>query len=102
MRTLGEVLAYRELEEGGPTQYKTGQHGARMWGTRTAHLTYVDNHGWLIMMPCALDDYDRWYPMGRFIRVNRLGQMEVYPISPDFQLSLMMLQHLSAALARKS
>lgn len=98
--TLAEVLSYRHLETeeaGGVSRFITGQHGARMWGPKHAHLTYVDVNGWLIMMPCALDDHGRWYPMGRVVRVNVSGQVEVYPIGPDFELSAMMTLHLEAA-----
>lgn len=101
MTTIAEVLAYRDLEDGEqPSAYATGQHGARMWGPKTANLTYVDVNGWLIIMPCALDDHEQWYPMGRCLRVDKIGHIEVYPISPDFELSLTMREHLAASYRR--
>lgn len=100
--TLGEVLAYRELElhEHNEGIYTTGQHGARMVDDRHAHLTYVDHSGCLIMMPCAVDDRNAWYPMGQIVRVAAVGPAEVYPVTVDFAFSLTMLRHLNAARVR--
>jgi len=102
MDSLGEVLAYRELEASGESRYVTGQHGARLVAPRRAHLTYVDHSGHLIMMPCALDERDAWYPMGQIVRVPRLGRAEAHPVTVDFVFSATMLHHLEKAQSRWS
>lgn len=56
--TMGELLGRRRLHKTPRGLYQPGQHGAVIIGDK-AILSWVDNSGYLCIMPCEFTD-DEW------------------------------------------
>lgn len=97
--TVGEIIALRRMDHNGE-KYITGQQGARMQGATHAVLSYADNHGHMVIMPCRLSDRGEWLPLGEFLRTTVEGTMEVYRVPAGFELSDRMLAALRVAQRR--
>lgn len=103
MTSIGEVITMRTLrreERDGVPHFLTGQHGARLLTPGYAQLSYVDNSGHLVVMPCAADARGEWYPMGGVLRCGVVS-CGFHSVPLGFELSPRMIAAIKRAESRR-
>lgn len=103
MPKSAEILALRKLDTekfNGRPRFMPGQYRAKIFGD-TAHLTYVDSSGSLVLMLLEKRDDDWFLSSAQSPRCNHEGQMDLVYWPRSFSLDDNMTRAVQEAEAQK-